>query len=102
MKDTAYIPEGKKRVQITLTTSVYLELKAIAKRAGMPTGWLSQEIDNFLPGLLAVAKQAEKDAMERKGMSEGEATACYLELMKKAMKPEDLAAFEVMISKLKE
>lgn len=79
------IPEGKKRVAITVTTKTWEELQAIAKRAGMPSNWLSHEIDRFLPGLVAVVKQAEKDALERMDMTDKQAMARYMEIMQKSI-----------------
>jgi len=81
----ANIAKGKKRVLITVTAEPWERLQAKAKSAGLPQNWLSTEIDRFVPGLLAVVEQAEKDALDRREMTEAEAMARYAELMTQQM-----------------
>ena len=80
------IPEGKIRVVLTLTAEPWKDLSARVKKAGMPRNWLSNEIDKFVPALLAVIDLAEKDANEKRQMTDFEAMARYGEVMSHLMK----------------
>jgi len=84
------IPAGKKRVAITVTAKTWEMLQAKAKKAGFPNGWLSSAIDGFIPGLLAVIEQAEKDAENRREMTELEAMARYGQLMAKELDKKEM------------
>lgn len=74
------IPEGNKRVMINVPTETWERLQALAKEVGMPPGWLSAQISQFLPGLLIVAEQAKKDAEARLQLSETQAKKRYEKL----------------------
>jgi hypothetical protein len=80
------VKPGKKRVMITVDEEPWERLRAHAKKAGLPLNWLSNEINAFIPGLLAVVELAEQDARDQREMSEMEAMARYGELMAKVMK----------------
>lgn len=80
---------GRKRVAITVHAETWEKLRAKAKEAGLPHNWLSTAIDGFLPGLLVVVEQAEKDALERREMTELEAMARYGQLMAKEMEKKE-------------
>ena len=85
MKQVKGLPEGSKRVQITVNAQNWENLKALGKAAGLPQNWLSTEFDKLAHGLLAVASQAVRDAESRKEMSEEEAKKRYEEMMRKVM-----------------
>lgn len=85
MKKNNDLPEGKKRVALSVDSQIWEEIQSYRKKAGMPQNWLSTAINEFLPGLLAVVKQAEKDAVERKNMTEEEAMKRYEDLMRKEL-----------------
>lgn len=73
----------KKRILLTVEAEPFDEIKALAREIGWPKTWLSQEIDKLVAGLLLVAKQAKKDAEERRQMTEDEARKRYEELMRR-------------------
>lgn len=75
----------RKRYQMTLTQETVEELQALLKQAGLPPSWLSREIDRMLPSLLAVVKQAMKDADERVQMTGAQAAARYAAIMSSSM-----------------
>ena len=79
------LPPGYKRAAITVHAETWEKLQAIARKAGLAPGWLSEAIDGFLPGLLKVMEQAEKDAENRKEMTDQEASFRYAQLMAKEM-----------------
>lgn len=72
----------RKRVTITVNAEPYENLMALAKILGFRNNWLSLEIDKMVSGLLVIAKQAQKDAEEKKEMTEGEARKRYEDLMR--------------------
>jgi len=76
---------AQKRYQFTLTQETVEELQDLLKKAGLPPSWLSREIDRMLPGLLAVVKQAMKDAEDRLKMTESQAAARYAAIMSTVM-----------------
>lgn len=86
MKRKDGLPEGSKRVALTVNAKNWENLQALGKKAGFNQNWLSVEVDKFAHGLLAVAMQAVKDAEERKEMSEEEALKRYENLMREVMK----------------
>lgn len=73
----------KKRILLTVEAEPFDEIKALAREIGWPKTWLSLEIDKLIAGLLLVARQAKKDAEERRQMTEEEARKRYEELMRR-------------------
>jgi hypothetical protein len=54
------IAPGKKRVMVTLTESVVLRFQTICRETGLPSGTLSNTVDDFLKGMVDVLETARK------------------------------------------
>ncbi len=74
---------GKKRVLITVTAEPYERLRDLIVKAGLPKNYISYQLDLLVQGILPVAEQAYKDAMEKKEMTEEEAKKRYAEIARK-------------------
>lgn len=75
----------KKKINITVNKANWEEMQGLVRELGWKNNWLSSQIDKMVAGLIVVAKQAKKDAADKKEMTDAEARKRYEHLMRKIL-----------------
>ena len=88
------IGKGKKRVQVTVDSKAFDELRELGRAAGFRDGWLSVEFDRIVRALHSVALQAVQDAQDKQEMTEDQAKKRYEALARQKLEENQLDLFE--------
>ena len=88
------IGKGKKRVQVTVDSKAFDELRELGRAAGFRDGWLSVEFDRMVRALHSVVLQAVQDAQDKQEMTEDQAKKRYEALMRPELGENQLDLFE--------
>ena len=88
------IGKGKKRVQVTVDSKAFDELRELGRAAGFRDGWLSVEFARLVRALHSVALQAVQDAQDKQEMTEDQAKKRYEALARQKLEENQLDLFE--------